>query len=384
MRIKSFGVVILAVFLSLAISVDALEISGKAALLMDPYSGRVFLEHNVDEPLPVASISKLMTLVLILEGVERGELQLESIITASPYAASKRGTRIWLEAGEQFTLEELLYATAVGSANDAAVAVAEYIADSEEAFVELMNARAKELGLSQTVFVNCTGLPVEVGQPNTMSARDVAVLARHAMQVPGLMEYVSTYEYTMRPKTTKIPVLWNANKLLRRYYGVDGMKTGFTTEAGYCIAATAQRDNLRLLAVTLGHKTEEDREQEARALLDYGFRKYQSVLLYSQGTEVTTLECPSGNPRIAPVVVAEDLYVTVETGIEMDLETRIVLEQDLEIPLPEHEVVGKISALSGEELVGEGLLVLGQPVKKAGLGALILRLSRWLAQAIYN
>ncbi len=383
MRTKLWAIIILSVFLGFGAIANALELGSKAALLMDPYSGRVFLEHNMEEQLPIASISKLMTLVLILEAVERGELELDHIITASPYAASKRGTRIWLEAGEQFTLEELLYAIAVGSANDAAVAVAEYMAGSEQSFVELMNNRAGELGLTQSIFVNCNGLPVEEGRPNSMSARDVGILASHAMRVPGLMEYVSTYEYTMRPETTKIPVLWNANRLLRRYYGVDGLKTGFTTEAGYCIAVTAQREQLRLLAVTLGHEKEADRESEARALLDFGFRKYQSVLLYPQGAEVATLECPSGEPRLVPVVLAKDLYVTVERSKEMDLETVVKLDQNLTAPLAKGTVVGQISASFAAQPVGEGLLTVSQTVEKAGLGALIIRLSRALAQAVY-
>lgn len=384
MRIRLWSIVLLCGILGLNGTGIALELNSKAALLMDPYSGRVFLEHNADQQLPIASISKLMTLVLILEALEREEVELDQIITASPFAASKRGTRIWLEAGEQFTLEELLYAIAVGSANDAAVAVAEYVAGSEESFVERMNTRGKELGLTQSVFVNCTGLPVEAGLPNSMSARDIGILASHAMRVPGLMDYVSTYEYTMRPETTKIPVLWNANRLLRRYYGVDGLKTGFTTEAGYCIAVTAQREHLRLLAVTLGHEKDEDRESEARTLLDFGFRKYQSVLLYPQGEQVSTLECPSGEPRVVSVVVAKDFHVTVERTRELDLETRINLEQGLMAPLPKDAIVGKISALYNGELVGEGLLTLSQTVEKAGLGALIMRIGKAMAQAVCN
>ncbi|HHY15033.1 MAG TPA: D-alanyl-D-alanine carboxypeptidase, partial [Firmicutes bacterium] len=383
LRTKLWAIIILSIFLSLGAAADALELGSKAAILMDPYSGRVFLEHNVEEQIPVASISKLMTLVLILEAVERGELEPDHIITASPYAASKRGTRIWLEAGEQFTLEELLFAIAVGSANDAAVAVAEYIAGSEDSFVELMNQRAAELGLTQSTFVNCTGLPVQEGSPNLMSARDVGILAAHALRVPGLMEYVSTYEYTMRPETTKIPVLWNANRLLRRYYGVDGLKTGFTTEAGYCIAVTAQREQLRLLAVTLGHEKEADRESEARALLDFGFRKYQSVLLYPRGAEVAALECPNGEPRRVPVVLSADFYVTVERSKEMDLQTRVSLEHDLNAPLAEGITVGRICAFFAEDPVGEGLLTIGEPVRKAALGTLIVRLGKALAQSIY-
>lgn len=382
MRLLSIIIIVVVCMAGLSTPVYSLELSGKAGLLMDPSSGRVFLEHNAREQLPVASVSKLMTLVLILEALERGEVALSDIITASPFAASKRGTRIWLEAGEQLTLEELLYAIAVGSANDAAVAVAEFIAGSEPGFVQLMNERATKLGLNETIFVNCSGLP-EGNIHNVMSARDVAILAQHAVGVPTLMDYVSTYEYTMRPETTKIPVLWNANKLLRRYYGVDGLKTGFTTEAGYCMVVTAQRDQLRLLAVTLGHKTEGDRENEARALLDYGFRKYQSLQLYAQNAVVSTLDCPSGEPQVVNVVLPEDFYITVERGRELDLTTVISLQQHLNAPLAPGTLVGTITVLYQDQQVGVSPLTISQGVQKANLTSLMLRLSRALAQAIY-
>lgn len=370
------------IILFLAAQGWAVELTGKGVYLMDPYSGRVFLEKDSDESLPVASVSKLMTLVLILEAVDRGELSLDDLVTASPFAASKRGSRIWLEAGEQLSLGELIYAIAVGSANDAAVAVAEYMAGSEGKFVELMNARAKELGLSATRFVNCTGLP-EGDEHNLMSAKDAALLARHALNVPLLMDYVSTYEYTMRADTTKIPVLWNNNKLLRRYYGVDGMKTGFTTEAGYCVVATAQRENLRLIAVTLGHKSEEERESAARALLDYGFRKYESVQLYAKGEAVSTLECPTGNPRFVDVVLPEDFYVTVERGKELDLLTAVELIQDPKPPITEDQIVGTLTASFGEEVVGSSPLTVKERVEKLSLPALIYRMAQALAQALF-
>ncbi|NMA61854.1 MAG: D-alanyl-D-alanine carboxypeptidase [Firmicutes bacterium] len=382
LRLLSLITMVIIIFVGLSGPVYSLELTSKAGLLMDPVSGRVFLEHNSEEALPVASISKLMTLVLILEALERGEIALTDVVTASPFAASKRGTRIWLEAGEQLTLQELLYAIAVGSANDGAVAVAEYLAGSEPNFVQLMNLRAQELGLEKTVFVNCTGLPEE-DQHNMMSAKDVAVLAKHALQVPTLLEYVSTYEYTMRSNTTKIPVLWNANRLLRRYYGVDGLKTGFTTEAGYCLAVTAQRDQLRLLAVTLGHKTDSDRESEARSLLDYGFRKYESLQLYAQNAVVSAYECPTGEPQVIDVVLPQDFYVTVERGRELDLTSIISLEQELSAPLAQGTVVGTITVLYQDQVVGEHPLIINQPVHKANLTTLLLRLSRALAKAIY-
>jgi len=360
----------------------ALEIGGKAYYLMDPYSGRVFLEENSDVALPVASLSKLMTLVLILEAVDRGEIGLTDLVTASPFAASKRGSRIWLEAGEQLTLEELIYAIAVGSANDAAVAVAEFIAGSEQSFVEIMETKAAELGLEVTSFRNCTGLPEDDGS-NMMSARDVATLVQHALGVPRLMDYVSTYEHTMRADTTKIPVLWNGNKLLRRYYGVDGMKTGFTTEAGYCLAATAERDDLRLIAITLGHKNEEERESAARSLLDYGFRKYQSLKLYSQNDVVGALESPTGRPRVVDVILPADFFVTVERGKELDLTTVISLDTNQVLPIREGQVVGSITAYFGEEVVGTSLLTISEPVQKLTLVALVWRLGQAIAKALF-
>lgn len=361
----------------------ALELNAKAFYLMDPYSGRVFMAENEEEQLPIASISKLMTLVLVLEALERGEVSLSDRVSTSPFAASKRGTRIWLEAGEQLTLEELLYAIAVGSANDAAVAVAEFIAGSEDNFVTLMNRRAEELGLTATCFINSTGLPAEEGQPNVMSAKDVAVLAKYAMTVPRLMDYVSTYEYTMRSGTTKIPVLWNANKLLRRYYGVDGLKTGFTTEAGYCIVVSAERESLRLIAVSLGHKEEAAREQGSRALLDYGFRKYQSLILYPQKTVISTLSHPIGVPQVVDVVVPADFYVTVERGRELDLTTVIQLNQDLALPIAEGTVVGTITAVYQDESVGTSVLTVKESVQKVKWPALVFRFTQVLARAVF-
>ena len=360
----------------------ALELGGKAYCLMDPYSGRVFLAENSEAALPIASISKLMTLVLVLEAVDRGEISLADVVTASPFAASKRGSRIWLEAGEQLTLEELIYAIAVGSANDAAVAVAEFMAGTEASFVELMESRGRELGLQTASFKNCTGLPEDSGS-NLMSARDVATLVQHALGVPRLMDYVSTYEHTMRADTTKIPVLWNGNKLLRRYYGVDGMKTGFTTEAGYCLAATAERDNLRLIAITLGHKSEEERESAARSLLDYGFRKYQSLELYGQNDVVAQLESPTGSPRWVDVVLPTSFYVTVERGKELDLNIVIALEAKEKLPIETGQIVGAITAYFGDDIVGTSPLTVSQSVSKLSFPALIWRLAVALAQAVF-
>ena len=236
-----------------------------------------------------------MTLVLGLEALDAEKIALSDVVTTSDYAASMGGSQVWLEPGEQLTLQELLYAIAVGSANDAAVAVAEYLAGSEAALAERMNQRAEELGLTNTEFSNASGLPPNLlggSGRQVMSARDVATLARHALTVPLLLEFVSTYEYTMRADSTKKPVLWNYNKLLRRYPGVDGLKTGFTTEAGYCLAATAERDGLRLIAVVLGSKNEASRESDVTKLLNYGFSEYTRHLVLPKQSVVGEIVVP--------------------------------------------------------------------------------------------
>lgn len=367
----------------LAGNAQALELNAKAAVLMDARSGRILYEVNSDTPLPVASLTKMMTLTIVLEALDRGEIALDDIITASEFAASKRGTRIWLEAGEQMTLNELLYAIAVGSANDAAVAVAEYVAGSEQAFVDLMNARAKELGLENTHFLNSTGLPPDTGPEHTMTARDAAHLARHALSVPRFMDYVSTYEYIMRKSTTGIPVLWNNNKLLRRYSGVDGIKTGFTTAAGYCMAVTAVRDGLRLIAVVLGSPSEAAREEDVRTLLDYGFRRYHNYFAAAQGKAFGKIPIWNGHPQTVEAVLGEDLAVTVERGKEEELRLEGELAQSLRAPLEKGTKVGVVRAYYGETVLGTGELVIQTSVERTGFLSLMGRVIRALAEAVF-
>jgi len=361
----------------------ALDLKAKAAVLMDASSGRILYEHNADTPLPVASLTKMMTLTVALEAVARGEASLDDVVTASEFAAAKRGTRIWLEAGEQMALHELLYAVAVGSANDAAVAVAEHIAGSEQEFVALMNRRAEELGLEHTHFLNSTGLPPDTGPEHTMTARDATVLARHCLTVPRLMDYVSTYEYTMRAATTKIPVLWNSNKLLKRYNGVDGIKTGFTTAAGYCMAATATRDGLRLIAVVLGCPSESAREEDVRTLLDSGFQRYQSHKAAAQGQAFGRIAVWNGSPNWVDAVLAQDFFVTVERGREGDVELDTELTTSLRAPCAAGAKVGVICARLDGQVLATAELVAASEVAQAGFLSLIGRMLRALASALF-
>ena len=289
----------------------------------------------------MASLTKMMTLTLVLEAVAR-RAPLSDIITASEYAASK-GQPHLVGGREQMTVEELLYAIAVGSANDAAVAVAEYVAGSELDFVARMNQRAQELGLANSHFLNSTGLPPENGPEHTMTARDAATLARHVLSVPGMMDYVSTYEYTMRKSTTRIPVLWNSNKLLRRYSGVDGIKTGFTTAAGYCMAATAVRDGLRLIAVVLGSPSEAAREEDVRPFWITASGA-TTVTSGSQRASFWQHLCVERQPHQVEAALGEDFTVTVERGREGEIRLEADLAQTLRAPLEPGTEVGTLRA----------------------------------------
>lgn len=356
-----------------------LELTAKAAILVDARSGKILFEKNIDEPLPIASVTKLMTLVIILEAVDQGKIALTDMVTTSKHAASMGGSQVWLEVGEQLPLKEMLYAIAVGSANDASVAVAEYFAGSEAAFTELMNQKARELGLTNTEYSNASGLPPSVvgsGGRQVMSARDVATLARYASQVPLLMDFVSTYEYTMRADSTQRPQLWNYNKLLRRYQGVDGFKTGYTTEAGYCLAATAVRNGLRLIAVVLGSTSEANRESDITKLLDYGFREYMDHLVYTQGAVVGEISIPKGDPQLVNAVVSSDLHVTVKRGEQDQIITEIILKQDYKLPLSVDEPIGTISAYLNGELLASAPLVPQEAVNKASIIQLMTRITK--------
>ncbi len=381
---------ILAFVLLLVCSIPALtqpfELNGKAGLLMDARSGQIFFEHNIDEPLPIASVTKIMTLVLILEALDRGLVSLTDLVSTTAHAASMGGSQVWLEPGEQLPLKEILFAISVGSANDAAVAVAEYIAGSEQAFVDAMNKRAQELGLTNSQFSNASGLPPsQLNQaPQLMSVRDIATLTQYAITVPLLMDFVSTYEYTMRAQTTKRPQLWNYNKLLRRYQGVDGVKTGYTTESGYCLAATAERNGLRLIAVVLGAACDANREEDIRKLLDYGYRKYTNHLLISEGTEIGQLVLKKGDPERVSTILANDLFVTIERGDDANITTQVQYREGLQLPMYKGIVVGDVVALLNNEEIARAHLTIARDVDRGSIFDLIFRMSNNMIKSLLN
>lgn len=364
-----------------------LNISAKAAVLMEYASGDILYEKAPDLPLPMASVTKIMPLVIALEQIRDGKLSWDDIVTTSEYAKSMGGSQVWLETGEQMTVREMLYAIAVGSANDASVAIAEYIGGSEQAFVDMMNKKAAELGLTNTVFSNPSGLPPEVvGKPGAKhhsSARDLAILSRYALGLPHFRELVSTYEYTMRSSTTGQPHLYSYNSMLDRvlgsgrrygYPGLDGIKTGMTNDAGYCMSASAERNGLRLIAVVLGCPTGDARKQDVTTLLDYGFRIYTSANLAKKGEIVCEVEVRRGDADTVAVAPAEDLLVGVKRGEESSLRTWYEWDTaKLTAPIPAGAQVGYLVAGKGDIELARVPLVTQVEVKKGSIWQIVVR-----------
>lgn len=332
-----------------AVASDSLALNCRAAVLIEPESGRVLYEKSPDEKMPIASITKLMTLLLTFEAVHGGKLTLDTLVPVSEHACHMGGSQIWLEPGEQFTLDEMLRAICVSSANDAAVAVAELVGGSEPAFVEQMNARAAELGMTNTTFRNACGLDTE-GHLST--ARDVAVLSCYILNTcPELLHYTGIWTDSLRNGQTQ---LVNTNKLLKRYSGITGLKTGTTSGAGVCISASAVRDGLILIAVILGSPSSADRFNAATTLLDYGFAHYAAVPLPELPDRPLELAVKGSAEQSVPLdYSALPKTVLMEKGAAAELRTELTLPETLEAPVEQGQTVGKASVYAGETLLSE-------------------------------
>lgn len=332
-----------------AVASDSLALNCRAAVLIEPESGRVLYEKSPDEKMPIASITKLMTLLLTFEAIHGGKLTLDTLVPVSEHAHHMGGSQIWLEPGEQFTLDEMLRAICVSSANDAAVAVAELVGGSEPAFVEQMNARAAELGMTNTTFRNACGLDTE-GHLST--ARDVAVLSCYILNTcPELLHYTGIWTDSLRNGQTQ---LVNTNKLLKRYSGITGLKTGTTSGAGVCISASAVRDGLILIAVILGSPSSADRFNAATTLLDYGFANYAAVPLPELPDRPLELAVKGSAEQSVPLdYSALPKTVLMEKGAAAELRTELTLPETLEAPVEQGQTVGKASVYAGETLLSE-------------------------------
>ena len=327
---------------------SGLSLNCRAAILIEPGTGRVLYEKSPDETMPIASITKLMTLLLTFEAIHEGKLTTETQVPVSEHAYHMGGSQIWLEPGEQFTLDEMLRAICVSSANDAAVAVAELVGGSEPVFVERMNARAAELGMEHTTFRNACGLDTE-GHLST--ARDVATLSRYILNTcPEILHYTGIWTDSLRGGQTQ---LVNTNKLLRRYNGITGLKTGTTSGAGVCISASAERDGLTLIAVVLGAPSSADRFNAAAALLDYGFANYAAAPL-PQMQRPLVLAVKHSTERSVPLdYSALPETILTEKGAAASLRAELTVPETLEAPVERGQSVGKAAVYEGDALLAE-------------------------------
>ena len=323
---------------------SALEVGGKSAVLMDQASGTILFEKNAHEKLAIASVTKIMTLLLVMEALDQGRITLEDPVTCSDVAASMGGSQIWLEPGEIMTVHELLKAAAVVSANDACAALAEHISGSIEGFVSEMNTRAAELGMNDTLFLDCSGLSDDAYS----SAYDVALMSRELMKHEKITEYTTIWMDTLRDGKSQ---LVNTNKLVRHYTGATGLKTGTTSKAGHCLSATAQRDGLGLIAVILGCETTDERFGGARKMLDYGFANYTTYTPEIDTSALTPVPVLRGLAEtVTPTVDLPSAFL-IKKGQEKNVSCTLELAEDLEAPVYEGQVIGSISlVLDGEEI----------------------------------
>ena len=344
------------------------QLESKSLILMEPVSGQILYEENADEERIPASVTKLMTLLLTFEAVEQGKCSLDDVVTASEYASSMGGTQIYLAQGEKMTLEELIIAVAVGSANDAAVAIAEYLADSEENFVSLMNEEAEDLGMTNTHFVNPNGLPAD---NHYTTARDLAILAQEIVNhYPQILNYTSLESYTLRADSKPF-VLYNKNKLLWWYEGTDGLKTGWIGEdSGYNVAATAVKDNMRLIAIVLGAEKTYDNFYDSIKLFNWGFENYTYQKLFTHNQEIAVCPLEKGEQTEIKLLTGEDIGVLTSKDNEQELSAKLTFD-DIQAPVKQGEVLGKINIYADGEILSRYDVYAAEDVPALGfLGAL--------------
>lgn len=338
------------------------DLPAKSYILIEPTTGQVLAEKNADEKMPPASITKIMTMLLLMERIDRGDISYEDMVTTSEHASSMGGTQIWLEVGEQMSVKDLLKATAINSANDAAVALAEYMAGSEEHFVTLMNERAKELGMTSTTFKNASGLDAD-GHEST--ARDIAIMSAELLKHPDITKYTSIYMDSLRNGQME---LVNTNKMVRFYDGCNGLKTGTTDGAGSCLSASAQRDGMSLIAVTMGSATSKERFASARALLDYGFANYTLYQPNISSEELAPAPVKNGQKNTVPVTLGEKNAIVLPKGSASGIEHSVSLNEDLTAPIKKGTQVGEITYTLNGEVIAQQPVYTAEEVKEKGFG----------------
>ena len=339
----------------------------KSAVLMEASTGSVLYENNAHESLPPASVTKVMTMLLIMEAIDSGKIGWNDTVTASETAAAKGGSQVYLKAGETMTVTDMVKSIAVSSANDCACAMAEHIAGSEAAFVDQMNMRAKELGMENTHFVNCTGLDDGANaKDHKTSAYDIALMSRELLtKHPDIKKYTTIWMDTIRDGTFGLS---NTNKLIRFYSGATGLKTGFTVGAGYCLSASAQREGMELIAVTMGCSTSPIRNAACKGMLDYGFANF--ALIDPELENVTPVEVKLGKEASVQPKLGDLAQVLVDKGQKNSVTTETELEPYLTAPVARGQRIGTLRLRSGEQILREVPLIAAEPVERQTFGNL--------------
>lgn len=345
--------------------------ASRSAILMDADSGTIIFEKNSHAKLPPASITKVMTMLLIMEALDEGTIKLTDKVTTSEYAASMGGSQIFLEAGEEMTVEEMLKGIALASGNDASVAMAEKIAGTEQEFVRMMNERAEQLGLKNTHFANPNGLPAE---DHYTSAHDIAVMSRELLKHTEVTKYTGLYQDYLRKDSEKPFWLVNTNKLVRFYAGADGLKTGYTSEAKFCLTATAKRDNFRVIAVVMGEPNTKTRNAEVSQMFDYAFAQYTNIPIFKEGDIIGTVPVAKGSLPKLELVAKHPYSVLMKKGAKQaDIRHELRLADEIKAPVKIGQKLGTLIVYQGDQVLTEFDVEAPASVDRAGWWTLLKR-----------
>lgn len=342
-----------------------LGLNAKSAILMEESTGNILYESNPDERLPIASVTKVMTMLLIMEAVDSGKISLDDMVTVSENAMSYGGSTMFLETGEQLTVNDMLKGIAVASANDGCVAMAEHLAGSESAFVDMMNEKAKKLGMENTHFMNTNGLDED---DHYSSARDVAIMSRELMKHETIFNYTSIWMDTLRGGKFQLA---NTNKLIRFYDGANGLKTGSTSKALCCLSAAAKRNDMQLIAVVLSAPTSAERFASAKSLLDYGFANYAVNTQITAGDEVQKIAVEKGVDKEVDVVAGDSCSTLVKKGQEDNITKEIKIDETITAPIEAGQKIGTMTISRDGEVIADIDLNASSAVEKKGIGLII-------------
>lgn len=361
----------LTLLLALPAAAAGPDIPAPSAILIDAATGTILYEKNANERLRPASVTKVMTLLLVMEALDSGKIGWDDMVVTSDTAAAKGGSQVYLEPGEQMSMDEMLKSVVVSSANDCATALAEHVSGSETAFVELMNRRAQELGLTDTHFVNCTGLDdAEEAQEHLTTAHDIAVISRELLKHEAIKKYTTIWMDTVRGGKFGLA---NTNKLVRFYDGTTGLKTGYTSAAGHCLSASAERDGIELIAVVLHCKSSADRFESAKALLNYGFANY--ALVSAEAPEaLPAVRVRLGKTAQLQPVLQESSPILIEKGMQSSVTKAVTLAEEVTAPVAAGQELGKLRISAGSQVLAEIPIIAPEAVEKLSWWDLTVRL----------